>query len=78
MRRLRVWLLERRIAWHLREVRHIQAVQDAIGPQLDRALRELGQARCALVWFTIDRPPITHARGEPPRVYRLIQPTTKE
>lgn len=45
------------------EVWHWQRVSASVGPNLDRALRELGNARSDLVWLDIKRPPITHAHG---------------
>jgi hypothetical protein len=63
MKTLRKWWLARRVAHLQREVNHLLEVKDRLGPALDCALRDLGNARVDLVFFDTGRPPVTHAQG---------------
>lgn len=60
---LRRWLVARRIRHWQAEIAHLEHVRQVLGPQLDRALRNLGNARAELVFIDVRRPPITHAIG---------------
>lgn len=59
----RRWLYGRRIKHWQREADHLLRVRLQLGQQLDRALRQLQDARFDLTFLDIERPPISRAPG---------------
>jgi hypothetical protein len=52
-----------RVVHFQREIAHLEDVRLRLAPALDRALRDLGNARVELVMLDIARPPVNRALG---------------